>query len=101
VEKVIQRVAESVAGEIQRSLDFYSATTADSGVSRIYLAGGTGCIPSLGRIISRTSGVPVELINPFRNISVTDARFSPQFLETVGPLASVSVGLALRRTNER
>ena len=101
VEKVIQQVSESVAGEIQRSLDFYAATTADSGVARIYLSGGTGCIPSLGRIISRTSGVPVELINPFRNIATDDARFNPQFLETAGPLASVAVGLALRRTNER
>ncbi len=100
VEKVIQQVSESVAGEIQRSLDFYAATTADSGISRIYLSGGTGSIPSLGRIISRTSGVPVELINPFRNIVVDDGRFNPDFLESVGPLAAVSVGLALRRTNE-
>ncbi len=100
VEKVIQQVSESVAGEIQRSLDFYAATTADSGISRIYLSGGTGSIPSLGRIISRTSGVPVELINPFRTISADDGKFNPQFLESIGPVAAVSVGLALRRTNE-
>lgn len=100
VEKVIQQVSESVAGEIQRSLDFYAAMAADSGISRIYLSGGTGSIPSLGRIISRTSGVPVELINPFRNISVDEGKFNPEFLESVGPLAAVSVGLALRRTNE-
>lgn len=101
VEKVIQQVSESVAGEIQRSLDFYAATTADSSISRIYLSGGTGSIPSLGRIISRTSGVPVELINPFRQIVADPGKFNPQFLESVGPLAAVSVGLALRRTNEK
>jgi type IV pilus assembly protein PilM len=101
VEKVIHQVSESVAGEIQRSLDFYAATTADSGITRIYLSGGTGSIPSLGRIISRTSGVPVEIINPFRNIGVDDGKFQPQFLEGIGPVAAVSVGLALRRTNEQ
>ena len=101
VEKVIQQVSESLAGEILRSLDFYAATTADNNISRIYLAGGTGSIPSLGRIISRTSGVPVELLNPFRNISADESKFTPEFLESIGPLAAVSVGLALRRTNEQ
>jgi type IV pilus assembly protein PilM len=101
VEKVIQQVSVAVAGEIQRSLDFYAATSADSAVSRIYLSGGTGLIASLGKIISRTSGVPVELINPFKNINTDEGKFNPQFLESVGPLAAVSVGLALRRTNEK
>jgi type IV pilus assembly protein PilM len=100
VEKVIQQVSDSLAGEIQRSLDFYAATSADNNISRIYLSGGTGNIPSLGRIIGRTSGVTVELVNPFRNV-VADAKvFTPQYLESVGPVAAVSVGLALRRTNE-
>jgi len=100
VEKVIQQVSDSMAGEIQRSLDFYAATSADSSISRIYLSGGTGNIPSLGRIIGRTSGVTVELVNPFRNVVTDSKAFTPQFLESVGPEAAVSVGLALRRTNE-
>jgi len=100
VEKVIQQVSDSLAGEIQRSLDFYAATSADGNISRIYLSGGTGNIPSLGRIIGRTSGVPVELINPFRNIAADPKVFNPAYLESVGPIAAVSVGLALRRTNE-
>lgn len=100
VEQVIQQVSDSLASEIQRSLDFYSATSADAAVSRIYLSGGTGNIPSLGRIIGRTSGLPVELVNPFRNIKGDPKTFNPQYLESVGPVAAVSVGLALRRTNE-
>lgn len=100
VEKVIQQVADSLAGEIQRSLDFYAATSADNNISRIYLSGGTGNIPSLGRIIGKTSGVTVELVNPFRNIVADPKVFNPQYLESVGPVAAVSVGLALRRTNE-
>jgi type IV pilus assembly protein PilM len=101
VERVIQQVSESVAGEIQRSLDFYAATSADAGISRIYLSGGSSLIASLGKIISRTSSVPVELLNPFKNIDASEGKFNPQFLESVGPLAAVSVGLALRRTNEK
>jgi type IV pilus assembly protein PilM len=101
VEKVIQQVAESIAGEVQRSLDFYAATTSDAPISRIYLSGGSCSIPALGRTISRVSGVPVELLNPFRKIESDGGKFNPQFLESVGPIAAVSVGLALRRTNEQ
>ncbi|MBH22875.1 MAG: pilus assembly protein PilM [Myxococcales bacterium] len=100
VEKVIQQVADSLAGEIQRSLDFYAATSADSNISRIYLSGGSGNIPSLGRIIGRTSGVTVEPVNPFRNVTANQNQFTPQYLESVGMIGAVSVGLALRRTNE-
>jgi type IV pilus assembly protein PilM len=101
VEKVIQQVAEFIAGEVQRSLDFYAATTSDAPISRIYLSGGSCSIPALGRTISRVSGVPVELLNPFRKIESDGGKFNPQFLESVGPIAAVSVGLALRRTNEQ
>ena len=48
VERVIQGVAEQLAGEIQRSVDFYAATAADHRISRVYLSGGTARIsPSL------------------------------------------------------
>ena len=35
VERVIQGVADQMAGEIQRSLDFYTATAADSHIARL------------------------------------------------------------------
>src|SRR5712675_2226766 len=38
VERVIQGVADQMAGEIQRSLDFYTATAADSHIARLYLS---------------------------------------------------------------
>jgi type IV pilus assembly protein PilM len=100
VERVIQNVAEWIAGEIQRSLDFYAATSADSRVSRIYLSGGSANLPALARVIARTSGVPTELVNPFRNINFDSKQFSPAYLESVAGAAAVSVGLALRRTGE-
>ncbi|MCA9562805.1 MAG: pilus assembly protein PilM, partial [Myxococcales bacterium] len=101
VERVIQNVSEWLAGEIQRSLDFYAATSADSRISRIYLSGGTANLPTLARVIARTSGVPAELVNPFRQISYDPGSFSDEFLERVAASAAVSVGLALRRTLEQ
>jgi type IV pilus assembly protein PilM len=101
VERVIVSVSETLAGEIQRSLDFYAATAADSQISRIYLSGGTCKIPSLYKIIENKVGVPVEVMNPFRNIEFDPKRFDPEYIREVGPSAAVAVGLGLRTPDDK
>src|SRR5690554_1326008 len=101
VESIIQDKAEDMAHEIQRSLDFYTATAANNRIDRIVASGGTAAIPSLIRTISRISGIPAEVANPFRNISYDERQFSPDRIQEWAPIAAVSVGLALRRSNER
>lgn len=101
VEQIIGEKAEDMAAEIQRSIDFYAATAADSTIDKIVVSGGTAAIPSLVRIISRTSGVPAELANPFRNISYDERDFPPEQVQKWAPISAVAVGLAMRRTNER
>jgi type IV pilus assembly protein PilM len=100
VERVIQGVADQMAGEIQRSLDFYTATAADSHISRLYLSGGTAKIPALFKVIEQRVGVPVEILNPFKGVEVDNRRFDPNYVMDVAPSAAVAIGLALRRSNE-
>lgn len=101
VEKIIGEKAEDMAAEIQRSIDFYSATAASSQIDKIMVSGGTAAIPSLVRIISRTSGVPASLINPFQNVTFDERSFSSSSAQKWAPVAAIAIGLALRRTNER
>lgn len=96
VERVIAQVSGQIAGEIQRSLDFY-ANPLNARFDKIYLSGGTAKIPALQRIIADRSGAPVEVFNPFAGLQVDQKRFDPMYLEDVGPLAAVAVGLGLRR----
>lgn len=100
VDRVVQQVAEAIAGEVQRSLDFFAATSAESLFSKVYLSGGSARLPALGRTISRTCGVPVELVNPFANIAYDEKTFTPDYLEQIAPSAGVAVGLALRKDME-
>lgn len=100
-ERVLQSESESIANEIQRSLDFYSATSTDGNVSRIFLSGGSSKIPSLLKTIEGRTGVPVELMNPFRNIDTPADRFDPEWLRAQAPIAAVAVGLALRYPGDK
>jgi type IV pilus assembly protein PilM len=101
VERVIAGVADQMAGEIQRSLDFYTASAADSHISRLYLSGGTAKIPALFKIIEQRVGVPVEILNPFKGVEIDNRRFDPNYVMDVAPSAAVAIGLALRRSLER
>ena len=100
VERVCEQVADAIAGEVQRSLDFYAATSADSIFSKIYLGGGSARIPALGQMISRACGVPVELVDAFRNIQYENKTYTSEYIEMVASSAGVAVGLALRKNNE-
>ncbi|HVP62554.1 MAG TPA: type IV pilus assembly protein PilM [Myxococcaceae bacterium] len=101
VERVMAGVAEQVAGEIQRSLDFYAGTAADTKFSKVYLSGGTAKIPALFKTIEARVGVPVEIANPFKNVVIDSRRFDPGFIMDVAPMAAVAVGLALRRPGDK
>lgn len=96
VERVLQTESEAIANEVQRSLDFYAATSADAHLARIFLSGGSAKIPALVKTIEGRTGVPVEVMNPFRNIDISTGRFDPAYLQSIAPMAAVAVGLALR-----
>jgi type IV pilus assembly protein PilM len=101
VERVIQAVADQLGGEIQRSLDFYASTAADGKVTKAYLSGGTARIPALYKVVEARAGVPVEILNPFKNVEIDNKRFDPAFIVAAAPSAAVGVGLALRRPGDK
>lgn len=101
VERVIQGVADQMGGEIQRSLDFHAATAPDTHITRVYLSGGTARIPALFKVIEQRAGVPVEVMNPFKNIEVDNRKFDPAVIMNAAPAAAVAIGLALRRPGDK
>lgn len=100
VERIIQEVSETLAGEIQRSLDFYAATSAGAQISRIYLSGGVAKVQSVAKSIETRTGIPVEAADPFRNIDTDDKNLDSGLIESLGPSAAVVVGLALRSAGD-
>ncbi len=101
VEQVMQAVSEQMASEIHRSLDFYLATSSEGRMSRVYLSGGTAKVPALGRTIENRVGVAVENVDPFRNVTVDPKLFNMDYINEIRPLASVAVGLGMRRAGDK
>ncbi|MCE5200286.1 MAG: type IV pilus assembly protein PilM [Armatimonadota bacterium] len=93
--QAISGVLTDLATEIRRSLDYYG-TKYGKNVQRIYLCGGTAKMPKLDVYLSRELGVPVQVANPLGNLKMQVPAASPQYVNEVSPLFSVSIGLAIR-----
>lgn len=101
VAEVLRYASETLAQEIQRSLDFFAATSTDGKAGKLYLAGGVSRTAGLDSVLGRQLGIPVEILNPFRRITMDENRFDPAFVEAVRPLFAVGVGLATRRVGDK
>ena len=99
VPEIVNQAVEQLAGEIQRSLDFYLATSGDRELSRICVSGGTANIQSLLDVLQDRAQVPVEALDPTRVADVDEKAVAE--LQGRASQAVVSIGLALRKERER
>jgi type IV pilus assembly protein PilM len=100
VEKAMQSVTETVIGEISRSLDFFSATSADSRIARVMLSGGGASVAGFQMAFQERTGLDVEIFNPLARMA-PNSKFDPDYLDELAPALGVSVGLALRQVEAR
>ena len=101
VSRVMETVGENIAVEVQRSFDFFRATTADQEIHRILLSGGGARVSGLDGVLAQRLRVEVGIFDPFQNLKVNPKRFDPDYLKEHGPAAAVAVGLALRKAGDR
>ncbi len=98
IEPLMNNVTEIVAMEIQKTFDFYRATTEDNQtvVRKILISGGGSKLKGLAADLSVRLELPVEVLDPFRNIKVDARKFDPDYLSEIMPEMAVAVGLAMR-----
>jgi type IV pilus assembly protein PilM len=98
---ILQAVSENITTEIQRTFDFFRATSQDDRVDQIFLSGGAAKVNGLRDLLTDRLDAPVELLNPFLNVRYNEKDFDPDFLDDIGPSAAIAVGLAVRRVGDR
>jgi type IV pilus assembly protein PilM len=98
---VLTKVNETITQEIRRSLDFYNSTASEDRITRIFISGGASKGYQLIDSISEKAGLLVENINPFAKLKYNEKDFDPEYLQEIGPLMAVTVGLAIRRVGDK
>jgi type IV pilus assembly protein PilM len=92
----LQAVSASLVGEVQKTFSFFRQMTGAEAIDRIYLAGGTARIEGLAERVQEELKIPVEVLDPLRQITVSSDEFDSQYIADLAPRLAVAVGLALR-----
>jgi type IV pilus assembly protein PilM len=98
---ILHAVSENIALEIQKTFDFFKATSSEDRIDRIFLAGGTAKVPGLRDLLADRFEAGVELLDPFNNITYNPREFDPDYIKEIGPQAAIAVGLAVRKVGDR
>jgi type IV pilus assembly protein PilM len=98
---ILQSVSENIALEIQKTFDFFKATSSEDRIDQIFLSGGTSKVPGLQELLAGRFDAPVEILNPFNSITYNPRDFDPEFINEIGPSAAIAVGLAVRKVGDR
>jgi type IV pilus assembly protein PilM len=95
VQAVLRTVSEGVLLEIQKTFDFFKATTSADRIDRVLVCGGASQVEGFTELIAERFDTPIERLNPFKNIAIGDSS------DDVAATAAVAVGLALRKAGDR
>lgn len=98
--RIIEAATDAIAAEIQRSVDFYLATSGESEITRVYMTGGSSNLPSLAQAIERRARIPVEVWSPLEGLTVDPKFIDTTVLQARSAQLAVALGLALRKQKE-
>jgi type IV pilus assembly protein PilM len=101
VHEIIEGVCDTIAAEIQRSLDFFMATSGENEIHRIFLTGGTANLTTLRNAIQRRAKTPVEFFNPVERLTIETRTVPEPLLRERHAQLAVAVGLSLRKEKEK
>jgi type IV pilus assembly protein PilM len=98
---IISSVVADWCTEIRRALDFFYSTYPEDQINKIILSGGGANIAEFRELLAIEASAEVDTINPFTGVYVDDARFEPGYMKQIAPQAAISMGLAMRRVDDK
>jgi type IV pilus assembly protein PilM len=98
---IISSVVADWCTEIRRALDFFYSTYPDDQIKKIVLSGGGGNIQELRQLLAVETSAEVNTINPFQRFYLDSEKFDTDYLERIAPQASICMGLATRKMDDK
>lgn len=93
--EVLQPFMESMAQEVNRSLQFFYSSSQVGAVDHVVIAGGCASIENIDTLIQSKIDTSVTVANPFSTMSIS-SRVKADALANDAPALMIACGLALR-----
>jgi type IV pilus assembly protein PilM len=97
---ILRSVSDDLAQELQKTFDFFLATTSTERIDQLFISGGSSRVVNLDSQLKERFNIPVEILNPFRQIDIAGASVSGEWLTDNAPSLAVAVGLAIRHVGD-
>jgi type IV pilus assembly protein PilM len=98
---IVSSVVTDWCTEIRRALDFFYSTYPEDQIKRIILSGGGANIGEFRELLAAEASAEVESINPFKNFEIDKKNFDDAFIKQIAPQAAISMGLAMRKVDDK
>ena len=69
-------------------------------VDELMISGGCSLTPNLQQVLRDRFEVTTELMNPLRRVHYKESDFDSGWLQSIAPMMSVAVGLAIRKAGD-
>ena len=98
---IVSSVVADWCTEIRRALDFFYSTYPEDQIKRIILSGGGANISEFRQLLATEASAEVESINPFQKFHREGKSFDDAYIKQIGPQAAISMGLAMRKVDDK
>jgi type IV pilus assembly protein PilM len=98
---IVSSVVADWCTEIRRALDFFYSTYPEDQIKRIVISGGGANINEFRQLLATEASAEVEPINPFKNFHLDGKSFDEAFVKQIAPQAAISMGLAMRKVDDK
>jgi type IV pilus assembly protein PilM len=98
---IVSSVVTDWCTEIRRALDFFYSTYPEDQIKRIILSGGGANIGEFRELLATEASAEVESINSFKNFEIDPKNFDDAFIKQIAPQAAISMGLAMRKVDDK
>jgi type IV pilus assembly protein PilM len=101
VRPVLRAVTDNMLLEVEKTFDFYKATTASDRIDRVVLSGGASLVDGFDVAVRERLDTEVQRFDPFRQVIFDPAKLQAGAVEDYAPVCAVALGLALRKAGGR
>jgi len=87
--------------EIQNIVKTFQAKSGHGNIDRVFVTGGGALVSGFIDYLSEGLSLPVFIFNPFEGVIANPRKFSESFINQCLPFASIALGLALRKMDDK
>jgi type IV pilus assembly protein PilM len=101
LEEIFVAIVNNWVSECRKAINLFHTNFPDRNIDQIYLSGGSCRIPGLDKVFEESLDAGVAIFNPLARLEYDSQVFDSAYVDHVGPQMAISLGLAMRKANEK